>query len=229
MALLLPRCTEYPYKSWKLRCVDEEKAIMDIETKRLSLSFEIGPNYAMLIERKEPEFAHLINKQFSPGYLLIELARCGVLLMPKDDDTKQGEIELKDKYTEENAIIDIATTLRAFAYRSAKWNTPSDSQNIIVKQRENLEYDREFFEDHEPDWRYIMWWPNKCAYVRTSDALEELDSRLAQEQVTHAMLNLAVKGVVSEDAHDRCYQYSYIEFIDTVKKMLRLTRILSFT
>ena len=169
IALLLPRCTDYPYKSWKLRCVDDQKAIMDIETKRLSISFEIGKNYAMLIERKEPEFAHLLNKELSPGFLLLELARCGVLLLPKDDDAKFGEIQLKDKYSEENAIIDIATTLRAFAYRSSKWNKDTDPLNVIVKQRENLEYDREFFEDHEPDWRYVMWWPNKCSYIRCSD------------------------------------------------------------
>ena len=23
MALLLPRCTDYPYKSWKIRCIEE--------------------------------------------------------------------------------------------------------------------------------------------------------------------------------------------------------------
>lgn len=106
----------------------------------------------------------------SPGLLLIELSKCGVLLLPKDEDAKYGEITLKDKFSEENAIIDISTTLRGFAYRSSKWNKSLSGDNIVVKQRENLEYDREFFEDHEPDWKYVMWWPNKCAYVRTSDA-----------------------------------------------------------
>ena len=56
------------------------------------MTFEIGKNYAKLIERKEPEFAHLLNKELAPGFLLLELARCGVLLLPNDEDAKYGEI-----------------------------------------------------------------------------------------------------------------------------------------
>ena len=99
--------------------------------------------------------------------------------MPKDEDTKYCDMNDKDRYSEENAILDIATTLRAFAFRSCKWNKSIDKQNVVVKMRENLEYDREFFEDHEPDWRYMMWWPNKCAFVRCSDDAETCDLRLA--------------------------------------------------
>lgn len=56
---------------------------------------------------------------------------------------------------EEKAILDIATSVRAFAYRSCRWNSSIEPDNIVVKIRENLEFDREFFEDHEPDWRYV--------------------------------------------------------------------------
>lgn len=61
MAYLQSRCTDYPYKSWKIRCVEEEKAILSIVTKRISLEFEIGKNYSMLIENEHQEFKHLIN------------------------------------------------------------------------------------------------------------------------------------------------------------------------
>lgn len=48
MAYLQSRCTDYPYKNWKLRCVENQKAILDIETRRgLKLTFEIGPEYLM--------------------------------------------------------------------------------------------------------------------------------------------------------------------------------------
>lgn len=32
--------------------------------------------------------------------------------------------------------------------------------------RENIEYDREFLEDTEPDWKYMSWWNNKVAFVK---------------------------------------------------------------
>lgn len=172
MAYLQSRCTDYPYKKWKLRCVENEKAILDIETKRLNLTFEIGPDYLMLIEKTDPEFRELVNKPLEPGYLLMELSKCGIHLLPVDEDAKLGGIHLKDRAAEERAILDVASSLRSLAIRSSRWNRSVDPENIVLKIRENLEFDREFYEDHEPDWKYMMWWPNKCSFVNVSDASE---------------------------------------------------------
>ncbi len=50
MAFLQSRCTDYPYKRWKLRSTENQKAILDIETRRgLLLTFEIGPDYLKLL------------------------------------------------------------------------------------------------------------------------------------------------------------------------------------
>lgn len=139
-----------------------------------------------------------------PGYLLLELSKCGIHLMPRDEDAALGEIKLKDFHAEEKAILDIACSVRAFAYRSCKWNQTIESDNVVVKIRENLEFDREFFEDHEPDWRYVNWWPNKCAFVRCCDLDEEPDMRLVAGQETHAILPLALEhSHVSAEAVER--------------------------
>jgi hypothetical protein len=183
----------------------------------------------MLIERSDPELKDIVNKKMNPGNLLLELSKCGIHLLPVDEDSKLAGIPLKSCDAEEKAIIDIATSLRSFAIRSSRWNQTISEENIVVKFRENLEYDREFFEDHEQDQKYIMWWPNKCALVKTSDDSEHCDTHIIPGHVTHAMMSLALKHNVSEEALDRCNQFSYIEFIDTVKKMFRLTRLLSFT
>lgn len=242
MAILQSRCTDYPYKRWKLRCVENQKALLDIETKRgLQLTFEIGPEYLKFLVESDseagategelfPELKHLKNKPFQPGYLLLELSKCGIHLLPRDEDANLGEIKLKDFHAEEKSILDIATSVRAFAYRSCKWNPTIEQDNIVVKIRENLEFDREFFEDHEPDWRYVNWWPNKCAFVRCCDLDEEPDMRLIAGQETHAILHYALEHAhVSAEAVERSQQLSYIDFIDTLRKTLRLTRILSFT
>jgi len=136
-----------------LRSVAADKGILDIQTKRLALTFEIGSLYVKLIEKTEPEFQHLIDKEMTPGNLLIELSKCGVHLMPDDKDAKTGEITLKDRAAEERAIQDITTSIGAYAFRSSKWSRPAPSEKVLVKFRENLEYDREFFEDYEGEWR----------------------------------------------------------------------------
>ena len=75
----------------------------------------------------------------------------------------------------------------------------------------------------------MMWWPDKCSYVKCDDLADECDTSIKDGHLTHAMMTLAIEGKVSEEAHYRCFGYTYIEFIETVQKMLRLTRLLSFT
>lgn len=125
--------------------------MLDIETKRLNfnLTFEIGSDYCMLVDKNEVEFKDIVNKKFLPGRLLLELQKCGVHLLPDDQDAKLANITLKDRYAEEKAILDIATCIRSFAFRSSKWNKILGEENVVFKIRENLEFDREFFEDHE--------------------------------------------------------------------------------
>lgn len=90
LAYIQSRCTDYPFKSWKLRCIDNETAILDIETKRITLSFEIGAGYAKLIERNDSELKDIVNFKLSPGRLLLELSKCGIHLLPQDEDAKLG-------------------------------------------------------------------------------------------------------------------------------------------
>ena len=71
MAMLQSRCTDYPYQSWKLRCIDQDVALLDLETKRLKLQFQISALELKLVNCDEEALAHLNDKSgFTPGYLL---------------------------------------------------------------------------------------------------------------------------------------------------------------
>lgn len=231
-AYLQSRTTDYPYESWKLRCIEEGVALLDLKGKRINLTFEIGDDYVCLIERDEPELKHLVDKKMHPGMILKLLSRCGIHLLPDDKDYELAEMQPKDRDSEERAIWDIVCSISAFSFRSAKWNkNPKCKDNVIVKIRENLEYDREFFEDYEPDWNYVQWWPNKCSYVNCSDLKENFDEKveLKDDHVTHALLNLAIQhNNASQEAIERCNSFQHIRFMQTLKKFLRLLRLLSF-
>mmetsp|Transcript_24178 Transcript_24178/g.23756 ORF Transcript_24178/g.23756 Transcript_24178/m.23756 type:complete len:114 (+) Transcript_24178:1091-1432(+) len=84
LAYIQPRTTDYPYKSWKLRCIEDEVALLDIETKRLTLTFKICAQSVMLIEKSDVELKDLVNKPMTAGRLLLELVKCGINLMPVD-------------------------------------------------------------------------------------------------------------------------------------------------
>jgi len=231
-AYLQNRSTDYPYVSWKLRCIAPDVALLDIQTKRINLTFEVGSDYTKLIEQKESELQHLVDKKMSPGMILKHLSRSGIHLIPDDRDFKLAGVEPKDPDAEERAIWDVVCSVGAYSFRSAKWNkNPKMSDNIIVKIRENLEYDREFFEDYEPDWRYIMWWKNKCSFADCTDLDEDFDKpvNIPDDKETHALLSLALEGFASEEALLRCSSCTNIRFIQTLKKFLRLLRLFAFS
>lgn len=175
----------------------------------------------------QPELQHLVNVEFHPGILLMSLRKCGINLIPDDDDAERGGIHLKDKFTEERSILDISQTLKVFAFQSVKWSQQASEENIVVRLRENPDNDRVFLEDDESDWKSVMWWPNKVAYIKCKNCDETFNSEFLKE--THAILPLAVKGMQSDNAVETCQYYHDIDFIDNIMRTLRLTRLLSFT
>lgn len=102
----------------------EDKAILTIWTKRIELTFEVTPLFLTFVgtDLETPELAHLKGKPMTPGFLLLELSKCGVHLMPRDEDAELAGIEKKDRNAEERAIIDVACSVRSFHYRRCKWN-----------------------------------------------------------------------------------------------------------
>jgi hypothetical protein len=43
LCYLQNKCTDFPYDSWYLRCIDKEVALLSIVTKRINLNIEIHP------------------------------------------------------------------------------------------------------------------------------------------------------------------------------------------
>ena len=119
---LQPKTTDFPYDSWYIRCIAPQRALLSIKTKRIDVNFEIHPLFVKIVEMDQPELKHLLGKELHAGVLLMELSKCGIHLLPEDEDAARGGIHLKEQATEERAILDIAQTLKAFAFQSVKWN-----------------------------------------------------------------------------------------------------------
>lgn len=58
----------------------------------------------------------------------------------------------------------------------------------MVKIRENLDFDKVFLEDHEPDWTHVQWWNNKCAFADTTEEDEEVNDKIPKGNDTQSML-----------------------------------------
>ena len=228
-AYLQLKTTDFPYDSWYIRCIGENRALLSILTKRIQIRIEIHPLFVKIVENEHPELQFLVDKEMHPGMLLMELSKCGIHMLPDDEDAERGGIHLKDKDAEEKAILDIAQTLKVFAFQSIKWNQQASSDNIVCRLRENPDNDRVFLEDDESDWKSIMWWKDKVSYIKSRNCDSEFNPEISDGQATQSMLSLAVKGVQSDEAVERCQYFHDIDFIDNVQRILRLMRLLAFT
>jgi len=163
MAYQVPKNIDFPYKNFKIRCISDEIAILDVQTRRMNLRFEITSGYVYLRDRKEPELQHFVDEPFEPSDLLFELQRCGINLLPEDEDAALCDIQLKDPAAEQKAIDDISMAVRSFYIECTKWNHSGfENNNIVTRLRQNPEFDLEFHENQEKDWMSISWNYNRC-------------------------------------------------------------------
>jgi hypothetical protein len=99
-----------------------------------------------------------------------------------------------------------------------------------MKIRENLEFDRVFQEDYEPDWRYMSWWCNKVGFIQSArDVDPTCNAELIDGQVYHALMAQTVESQCSPQVHETALDYNFVELNETVKKTLRLLRLFAFS
>lgn len=127
-----------------------------------------------LVGEEIPDIAHLYRKDHLAGSLLMKLQKSGINLLPEDTDIEEAELTLKDSEAEDRAIEDIALAVRGFFIKSSKWTSQVSDDKVVYYMRENLEYDLEFAEDQEKDWKSIFSWRNKCAIYKLKESDEVL-------------------------------------------------------
>ena len=122
----------------------------------------------------------------------------------------------------------------AFNFKSSKWNLYLSEEKIMFMMRGNMGY---FLEEEElpSDWFSVMFWGNKCGLTITRDNMQNLREDLIPETKTHSNLKILLQNYpgkfphrYSEYAEDYRKQQK-IEFLDTLKAILLITKCLSFT
>ncbi|OMJ83049.1 hypothetical protein SteCoe_16080 [Stentor coeruleus] len=228
-AMLSSRITDYPYSFFFIRAVSDDKVLLDIKGKRIDMQFIITPGYLEFINTTNiSELRFLEGQKFTPGVLLFQLANCGIYIMPDERDFEACGLTPKSQEAEELAILDISMNIRTFAFRSTKWNKQVGGDMVLARIRENLEYDSFFAEDEEHDWRTVSWYHNKCCLTGLKETSDEKKIKPPEDMTTHFLLNLVMKGHCTTEAENRMGELRSVQLSDTVKKVLRLLRILSF-
>ena len=139
-----------------------------------------------------PELEHLRGLKSTPGYIVLELKKSGILLLPEDRDAETCGVTPKTAEAEEMAIFNMSLAARTLAFCNTKWNNALGQDIVGVRWRENLEYDETFAENDEADWNSVGFWSNKCALMNIKESDEEVNKEIPEEHVTHLSFELAL-------------------------------------
>ena len=166
-----------------------------------------------------------------PEKLFKELLACGVNLLPVPQDATSANITCKSVDTEDNAIEDIAIGVKSYFIKSSKWSTTLPGDRVLVRLRDNLEYDEFFAEDQEKDWLSTVFWHNRCGIYNCRDSQMKCDATFREGTDTHATLAYVLKihELAEPEILKRFHDNSKMIFQDTIKRVLKLTKILTFS
>lgn len=62
------------------------------------------------------------------------------------------------------------------------------SDRVLVRIRENLEFDLEFAEDQEKDWKSVVFWDNKCACIKARDSADTLNDNFLDDTEVNSLV-----------------------------------------
>ena len=108
------------------------------------------------------ELTHLLKKEMSPAQLLLALQRCGINLMPVNDDAAfvafadGGDSPVvKNDDVERRTLEDVAGLAAAFSATYSRWNQGAGADKCVLRMKETLDYDEAPSDVHETDWRCV--------------------------------------------------------------------------
>jgi hypothetical protein len=235
------RHLEFPYKWWNIRALAPQQAELAIQAVRFELRFLLESEGVSLLGPVLPELRSLmyvkegnppVRRVMRPGQLLLALQRAGINMMPCDADADYIEgMTPKAGETEARAYSDLSEIAGIYDISSSRHNKKLHREKAICRIRENLHYEEYDALDLEAegDYKGVVFWPNKCAFVQSLESVSPCNEDLVPGHHTHAALTLMLDEIASPETKQRLFvSGSNVRFIETVRNMMSLLRLLSF-
>lgn len=124
-AMIQERNKDFPYLKWSLKPTGYDAVNLSLKGARFTVVFSIKAGKAALIEPKASELKNhgLLNTYMTPGLLLLKLKRCGLNLLPVDEDRAFSKKPARDDELETHLNEQLAMVSPCFEIHSSPFNT----------------------------------------------------------------------------------------------------------
>ncbi|CAM6083575.1 unnamed protein product [Calypogeia fissa] len=225
MAVIHNRVSQFPYTSWNICPISRQEALMTLVTPLMTFTIEIGVGWCKMISPEFPECKSFAKEEVPPKVMLKRFSKCGIHLMPTDDDAPHINATVKDEELERFVCIDTAFASPGFTLASSKWNVTVGKEHCIIRLLEILD-------PMAPPTLEKSKTVKHLNYTIKGPALAELTEKAtAYEEVLltehHASLLLALNNQVSEESMETIKRGNAL-FTETVKDLAFALRLFSF-
>lgn len=244
ISLLFRRQADFPYENWRIYSDSKNKAVLELQTKRMEMSFTIDYDSVILTKPNEPEIQHIINKKMKPYDLLRELRKCGINIMPCDGDAQYSliicdedisKVIPKETQHEIQTYREMSQIVSAFECSNSHWNANLPAEDCFFQIVEyslagdaSLKKAVMMIKDKENPIGYRSFVADMNDFSNTLDREVMVDDH---EQIigdTHLYMRTAVKDYATEDGKMLLHDSEPV-FQETIQHLLTLIRPLSFS
>lgn len=240
-SIIQERHIDFPYASWSLHPIGDDATVLTLVTPRFAVEIKIQNKHCCLIGPTDVhELDSLFHKPMSPAQLLEALKRCGINLMPVDDDAgyvsfgDAGAPVVKENNVERRTYQDIAALAAAFSATYSRWNQGAGRDKCVFRMKETLDYDEAADSVHETDWRCIATELDaesangfKSLLIGARESHDTFKGEAAPLQTTHRTVRRTLTSRSTPEALEVAASSSPL-FQITVANLLNLVRPLSF-
>ena len=214
---------EIPYQNFKIRRIGYRTILFNVETRRISLEFEITPGYVELVKIKNKQLSRFANQKLSPQKILLELKKSNIFLIPEIDYLSDG-IRKKLEDVEVFTLREITKACLYYHVQLSSWNSFVNEKSLILRIRENPENDEKFHEDSEIDWHTIQFKTFKCKLLKILENSESFSKEKEDKTLSHLNLYFLIntyKDKFIQNYYDENFIEEEILLIDTIYKLLQ--------
>ncbi|BBN15262.1 cancer susceptibility candidate protein 1 [Marchantia polymorpha subsp. ruderalis] len=225
LAVIHNRVRQFPYLSWNIRPISEQGAVMTLVTPLLTFTIEIGIGWCKLLAPVFSECTSFAAEEVPPKVMLKRFSKCGIHLLPSDDDAEHIKATVKDGELERFTCLDMAFAAPAFTIASSKWNISLDKDHCLVRLLEVPDPVAPPTLEKSKVVKTLNYTIKGSALAELSEKADSYSEVLLTEH--HASLLLALKGNVLDESLQKV-EKGNAAFTECVKDLAYALRLFSF-
>ncbi|XP_053506878.1 dynein axonemal intermediate chain 7 isoform X1 [Ictalurus furcatus] len=213
-----------PFQHWELRPQGQDSVTLTITAALCEVRITVQGNQCVLQMDQAPGLNHILGKWMSLPALQTAMRRAGVNVFVNEYSDKYVTVSAKDPLIEHAAYEQMALVASAFVFSRSQWNAQCRQEHLVLQACEHLEAEPV----PEEAWSLYLLTAQRSQRLKMTETSDGFSPELAEETEFHSTFLHMLRDIVSPEGRGKLNNTPYL-FVDTVQKLLRATRLFTYS